>query len=132
MTLDRTFQVMEWLVYLAFLGIAIYLILEGQIYQKYAKELTDFTKYDEPINERPTFIVCLKQLMRLPEDEISKLGIDFNISYVREIAHHDYSKTELRIGNNSYLDIDGTIHKLEVKEIYEGHCHKIRYDERRS
>ena len=46
MTLDRTFQVMEWLVYLAFLGISTYLILEGQIYQKYAKEMTDFTKYD--------------------------------------------------------------------------------------
>ena len=108
MTLDRTFQVMEWLVYLAFLGISAYLILEGQIYQKYAKEMTDFTKYDEPqpINERPTFIVCLKQLMRIPEDEILKLGIDFNIlSYVREIEHHNYSTTELSIGNNSYFDI---------------------------
>ena len=104
MTLDRIFQVIEWLVYLAFLGISTYLILEGQIYQKYAKEMTDFTKYDEPINERPTIIVCLKQLMRITEDEILKLGIDFNIlSYVREIEHHNYSTTELSISNNSYL-----------------------------
>ena len=126
MTLDRIFQVIEWLVYLALLGISTHLILGGQIYQKYAKEMTDFTKYDEPINERPTIIVCLRQLARIPEDEILKLGIDFNISYVREVEYHNYSTTELTIGNNLYFDINGTKHELEVKEVYEGHCHKIR------
>ena len=88
--------------------------------------MTDFTKYDEPINERPTIIVCLRQLARIPEDEILKLGIDFNISYVREVEYHNYSTTELTIGNNLYFDINGTKHELEVKEVYEGHCHKIR------
>ena len=102
----KVIQILDVFFYLVLLGVGIYFIDQGKVFEKYVTKRTDFYQFNEPVSEFPTINTNIFPF----NTSTYILGKDFNIAF----GIHGMVATNLTIGVNS---IDTHL-KVEVDQLY--------------
>ena len=97
----KVIQILDVFFYLVLLGVGIYFIDQGKVFEKYVTKRTDFYQFNEPVSEFPTINTNIFPF----NTSTYILGKDFNIAF----GIHGMVATNLTIGVNSidtHLKVD--------------------------
>ena len=94
----NSFKIAEKLVYVCLMSLGFYFIYQGDGWNNFVNQRSNFAEYNEPISELPTIVVWF-QYPHVDEYPNLKLGTDFFLYYWE---YPWWSSLSLKEGNNSY------------------------------
>ena len=117
----NSFKIAEKLVYVCLMSLGFYFIYQGDGWNNFVNQRSNFAEYNEPISGLPTIVVWF-QYPHVDEYPNLKLGTDFFLYYWE---YPWWSSLSLKEGNNSYQRltrehkwVPGLQSKVESGEIF--------------
>ena len=62
-TQEKIFQALDWLIYTALLGVALYFIIVSEVIDTFSEQWTDFHNHEDDHSNKtqPSLMACIKQ-----------------------------------------------------------------------
>ena len=104
LTQNQAFFIVEWIWYLALCALSIFFIVQGEVFQKFLAQKTDFTQSEENITSRPMIFSRLSDAFG-DDYRAANFSTNYNISYsvYFRSTKKSYEVIEkLKVGDNHY------------------------------